>query len=104
MVGIKGVRGAGLTDTTPQLNALMRKQESTHTHPYPPSGGGSIAATSCEPSTGDVHVSEREDHFAMEIWEIVEVGEFAVDEPAGEFGEDCFSAEVRTANRRVGGR
>jgi len=34
-----------LTDTTPQVNALIMKHDSTQTQPYPPSGGGFISTS-----------------------------------------------------------
>ena len=32
--------GPHLTETTPHENMLRRRQATTHTHPYPPSGAG----------------------------------------------------------------
>ena len=102
----EGRKRGKLTDTTPQLKALIRKQESTQTQPYPPSGGGSISAAPLDSSVvvGDVHVVSglRIDHFAMESAEREEVGESAI-ESAGEFGES-FTGEWPTASRSVGWR
>lgn len=100
------VRGGGLTDTQPQLNVLIRKQDNTHTHPYPPSGGGSISAISPsrEPAAvGDAHIASAPAPGTgnLENDEVVEV--VVVVESAGEGGEEGVMAAVSSTASSSGG-